>query len=122
MRMWMTDPAGMCRKHLLGEHVELHMFAGSLRKGLNLSGFYSRGLLEPKAIVKRHALLVEEFGRRGFSHGSPLDAEELGGIVAALPKEIRESRVNRANAKKELVRRCPECSAGLSALKIINRE
>lgn len=122
MRMWMTDPAGMCRKHLLGEHVELHMFAGSLRKSLNLSGFYARGLLEPAAIVNRHAKLVEEFGRRGFNHGSPLDADELGGIVAALPKEIREARVNRAKAKEELMRRCPDCMTGLSALELIYRE
>jgi len=28
--MWMTPPAGMCRKHLLGEHVELHMLLGQL--------------------------------------------------------------------------------------------
>jgi hypothetical protein len=30
MRMWMVPPKVMCRKHLLGEHVEIHMLAGSL--------------------------------------------------------------------------------------------
>lgn len=36
MRMWMLPTAGMCRKHLLGEHVELHMLLGSLRRGKNI--------------------------------------------------------------------------------------
>ena len=26
MRMWMVNPRIMCRQHLLGEHVEIHMF------------------------------------------------------------------------------------------------
>ena len=39
MRMWMLPTAGMCRKHLLGEHVELHMLLGSLRRGKNIEGF-----------------------------------------------------------------------------------
>lgn len=30
MRMWMVDPKIMCRKHLLGEHLELHMLAGCI--------------------------------------------------------------------------------------------
>lgn len=38
MRMWMLPPETMCRKHLLGEHVELHMLLGSLRRGKTLTG------------------------------------------------------------------------------------
>jgi hypothetical protein len=30
--MWMVDPRLVCSKHLLGEHVELHMFVGCLLK------------------------------------------------------------------------------------------
>lgn len=33
MRMWLVPPSHMCRKHLLGEHVELHMLLGTLKKG-----------------------------------------------------------------------------------------
>ena len=45
MRMWMLPPAGMCRKHLLGEHVELHMLLGSLRRGKIFRAFYLAGWL-----------------------------------------------------------------------------
>ena len=33
MRMWMVDPQIMCRQHLLGEHTEMHMFVGTLKRG-----------------------------------------------------------------------------------------
>ena len=62
MRMWMLPPAGMCRKHLLGEHVELHMLLGSLRRGKNIEGFLSGGLVDPQSIFARHEELVAEIG------------------------------------------------------------
>lgn len=36
MRMWMVPPELMCRQHLLGEHVELHMFVGAINKGTSV--------------------------------------------------------------------------------------
>lgn len=54
MRMWMLPTAGMCRKHLLGEHVELHMLLGSMRRGKNIEGFLSGGLVDPQRIFARH--------------------------------------------------------------------
>ena len=47
MRMWMVDPRGMCNKHLVGEHLELHMFVESLRKKMNLGGYFRSNCLEP---------------------------------------------------------------------------
>lgn len=38
MRMWNINPRYMCRKHLLGEHVETHMLVGSLRKEKSVQG------------------------------------------------------------------------------------
>ena len=35
----MVSPATMCRKHLLGEHVEIHMAVASLRLGKSVDGF-----------------------------------------------------------------------------------
>ena len=55
MRMWMVAPGKMCRKHLLGEHVEIHMLAGSLLKGRSIGGFLADGLLEPQSMRARHA-------------------------------------------------------------------
>ena len=72
MRMWMVDPKKMCRKHLLGEHVEIHMMAGTLLKGRSIDGFLERGLLEPQSARKRHDALAAEMQARGYNHASPL--------------------------------------------------
>lgn len=103
MRMWMVDPATMCRKHLLGEHVEIHMFIGTLRKGLNMDGYLSGNLLEPSALLQRHEELAAEMERRGYKHRSPLPQP------GPYPAEWDKVRIDRASALAELHRRCPEC-------------
>ena len=65
MRMWMVDPEIMCRQHLFGEHVEHHMFRGSMRKGCRQDGYITNDLLEPLSLDKRHEELVIEMTRRG---------------------------------------------------------
>lgn len=72
MRMWMVNPKKMCRKHLLGEHVELHMFVGTIKKGISIQGYIDNGLVNPRMIKKRHKELVKEMERRGYNHNSPL--------------------------------------------------
>ena len=72
MRQWLVDPRLLCRKHLLGEHVEHHMFVGSISKGKSVKGFLSDGLLEPKTLHARHAQLANEMISRGYNHKSPL--------------------------------------------------
>ena len=62
----MVDPRLLCRKHLLGEHVELHMLAGSLRRGISLQGFFENKLIEIHNVARRHEQLVREMKRRGF--------------------------------------------------------
>ena len=107
MRMWMLPTAGMCRKHLLGEHVELHMLLGSLRRGKNIEGFLSGGLVDPQRIFARHQELVAEMTRRGYKHNSPLDEQECATLVdgywgrAAIDTD--------ANAR-DLHQRCPDCA------------
>ncbi len=96
----MVDPRLMCRKHLLGEHVELHMLVGSLRKGVSLEGFFENKLIETHNIVRRHEQLVREMQRRGFRHASPL-------VVTAK----RAGRVDRRANLIELARRCRHCRA-----------
>ena len=76
MRMWMLPPETMCRKHLLGEHVELHMLLGSLRRGKNIDGFLAGKLVDPRRMFRRHEELVLEMERRGYRHASPLDEAE----------------------------------------------
>ena len=101
MRMWMVNPKIMCRKHLLGEHVELHMFIGTLKKGISVKGYLDDNLMEPESMYSRHAELVAEMEARGYNHKSPLPL-----IPVAMQK-----RVDSQASLKELLRRCPECAA-----------
>ena len=88
----------MCRKHLLGEHVETHMLFGTIKKGTSIKGYLEKGLLETHNIQKRHNELVEEMIRRGYKHNTILECcyPESGCI------DIEQNI-------KELYRRCPDC-------------
>ena len=110
MRMWMVDPRMMCRKHLLGEHVELHMLAGSLRRGRSIQGFIDGELVEPQNIYARHDVLAAEMVARGYNHQSMLPA-------TLLPKRSNGGHVDVILSVKELCRRCPECRSRLKCLK-----
>ncbi|HUW56064.1 MAG TPA: pyrimidine dimer DNA glycosylase/endonuclease V [Planctomycetota bacterium] len=104
MRMWMVDPRGMCDRHLLGEHVEIHMLVGCLRKRKNIRGYIEKGLVEVRSIRPRHDALVREMRRRHMNHASPLPRRmpfaEKGGPFG---------RVDREASLTELRRRCRRC-------------
>jgi hypothetical protein len=102
--MWMVPPQTMCRQHLLGEHVELHMFVGTIKKGRGIDGFLEQRILEPFAIKQRHDALVAEMTRRGYNHRSPLCAP-------LLPAKLKSVTVDSEASLTELLRRCPECLA-----------
>jgi hypothetical protein len=103
--MWMVDPKMMCRQHLLGEHVELHMFCGTLKKKGSIDGFIQNQLLEPNSIAKRHEELVKEMEARGMNHKSPIEVPDL----SYLPQNQKEFVVNKETSKAELLRRCQNC-------------
>ena len=97
----MVDPRIMCRQHLLGEHVEIHMFIGTISRGKSVKGYLEKGLLEVHNMYARHEELVEEMKRRGYRHCSDVDekwrvAEKLGAI-------------DRQKNLEELLKRCPRC-------------
>lgn len=82
MRIWDVPPHKLCRKHLLGEHSELHALWSILTK--NKKGYAHhpetlrwRGKL--KALYHRHDMLVEEMAQRGYRHQSPLDQTQATG-------------------------------------------
>ena len=108
----MVYPRTMCRKHLLGEHVELHMVAAHLRRGRKIDGFVAHNCVEPRSVGRRHAALAKEMARRGWQHASPL----------AQPPVARwqrpGARVDRAAALRELLRRCPTCRAHAKSCEI----
>ena len=107
MRMWMIDPKILCRKHLLGEHVELHMIVGSLRKKKSIKGFIKSNCIEPQSIALRHAQLVEEILSRGYNHKSSLEVEE--NLLDYLTTEDREVKVNVGSSLEDLTNRCADC-------------
>lgn len=103
--MWNVDPKKMCRKHLLGEHVELHMFVGSINRGINLEGYVKNNLVEPLSIRKRHLELVKELERRGYSHNSALPKIEFKKIK----QEFLGQVIDKEKSYQELLNRCSEC-------------
>ena len=100
MRMWNINPEYLCRKHLLGEHVEMHMFIGAIKKGISLKGYTKNKLVETDKIVQRHNELAIEMGNRGFNHKSPINGWECSFAVCKVDVE--------ANLK-ELSKRCINC-------------
>lgn len=106
MRMWMVDPAVLCRKHLLGEHVECHMFVGALRKGKSVAGYLAPTvMLAANQLAARHDALAAEMLRRGYQHHSPLEQPD----VSTLSPTQRQARVDTENSLLELRNRCNEC-------------
>lgn len=96
----MVNPKRMCRKHLLGEHVELHMLTATINKrNSSLQGYVDNGLIETSKIQERHDAIANEMLRRGYNHKSPL----------AYSDKLNLGKVNSKHSYNELLRRCPEC-------------
>jgi hypothetical protein len=101
--MWMVDPKILCLHHLLGEHLECHMFAGCLNKGKKVDGYIKNGILETKSIKSRHDELASEMIGRGYRHNTPLKDGDYGDF----------GHVCREKSLKELLSRCKVCSNNL---------
>ena len=76
MRIWDLPPKILCRKHLLGEHLELHCIWTIVTEGRKGYAHHPetlrwRGNL--KALYNRHDELVKEMKNRGYQHKSKLD-------------------------------------------------
>ncbi len=106
MRMWMMNPRLMCRKHLLGEHNELHKFVPYFKKKYKIDKRISPIVqIELSSYEKRHAQLANEMRRRGYSHKSPLKVPDF----SYLPKKQFLAKVDKKQSIYELKRRCAEC-------------
>ena len=100
MRMWNVNTAGMCNQHLLGEHVECHMFVATLNQGKSVQGYLDKGLLEIHNLKKRHDEISKEMKRRGMNHKSELP----------FFKKIKLGNIDSRKNKIELNKRCEECN------------
>ena len=103
MRMWMIDPEKICSKHLLGEHVEIHMLVGSIIKRKNIEGFLKKALVFPSQIKNRHDKIVIEMKKRGFNHRSKIPQYTL------IEEYMRETPVDLEFNIKDLSGRCKAC-------------
>ena len=104
MRSWGVDPSLLCNQHLLGEHVEMHMFAGTLRKGISVAGYVNDGLIEVDKIITRHEDLAVEMTLRGMNHKSPMPDDLV--LFSA-------GWINNFANLRELCRRCDKCRANI---------
>ena len=98
-RMWGVDPKKMCRKHLLGEHVEMHMLASSINKGRSVKGFQEKNCLDAPLIEERHNSIAEEMIRRGYNHQSPLKHTN----------NLESTPIDVVASYRDLISRCQEC-------------
>ncbi|MCJ7472248.1 MAG: pyrimidine dimer DNA glycosylase/endonuclease V [Actinobacteria bacterium] len=100
--MWGIDPKKLCNQHLLGEHVEMHMFVGCIKKGISLKGYYDNKLVCTDLIKKRHDDLMAEMISRSMKHNSPIVEIDLLGDFKYGEIDI-EANIN------ELISRCSKC-------------
>jgi len=78
MRIWDIPPEKLCRKHLLGEHRELHAIWSILvnnKIGYSKHPETLRWKGKLNALYIRHEKLVNEMKIRDFNHKSPLNKE-----------------------------------------------
>lgn len=114
MRLWLVRPELMCKQHLSGEHLECHMFYGSMEGERTLNGFYeARIFFGPRFLKQRHS----EIRRYLPGHKTPMEmnktithlASRINGRLRyfypdRLPTEedIKQSRLT-------LITRCRTC-------------
>lgn len=78
MRIWDVPPGRLCRKHLLGEHAELHAVWSVLtlkKPGYSRHPETLRWKGRLRALFLKHEEIVAEMLSRGYAHNSPLDEE-----------------------------------------------
>lgn len=97
--MWKVAPNLLCRQHLLGEHFEMHCFAGAFIQGKPLTHYIKYGFVELHNLHTRHDELRDEMIKRGYHHQSPI------------PDFItpREGHVDSFENLATLKNKCPEC-------------
>ena len=113
----MVNPSFLCRKHLLGEHGELHKFLSTWRKRCRIDGRVKGNAIEPESYQKRHDELAKEMVSRGYNHNSPCEQPDW----SYLPETQGDVRVNTEESLKELVSRCPQCKLRTSEAELTER-
>ncbi|PIR78498.1 MAG: pyrimidine dimer DNA glycosylase [Candidatus Magasanikbacteria bacterium CG10_big_fil_rev_8_21_14_0_10_36_16] len=109
MRVWDIHVKHLCKKHLLGEHRELHGLWNILTKHGGKGGYShhpetKRWIGKLKALYNRHEELVAEMTKRGYKHNSPLDKKLATG------SNDQKDFINTIKEQKNLLKEKPcEC-------------
>lgn len=103
MRMWMIPVSKLCDRHLLGEHVEIHMLVGCIKRKMNIAGYLTDKLVFPSKIQQRHKQIAAEMKKRGFNHKSELPEYTLS------RKYLKENQPDLKHNKQDLASRCQAC-------------
>jgi len=102
----MIDPRMLCKKHLLGEHGEIHKFRHNFVKKHSITGrMVPIVQIEPLNMKLRHDELAEEMTRRGYNHNSPYVLPDL----SHLSEEFLNAKANIGYNVIDLMERCEEC-------------
>ena len=116
MRQWLVNPIILCNKHLLGEHVEHHMFIGTLKRNISIKGYIDNNLIQPNSLVSRHNTLCDELLRRKyiktkkiFEHNSLIDFNEYLVLFNSLKIEYQNYIINQQSSLDDLINRCSQC-------------
>ena len=110
MRMWGSiNPKFLCNRHLLGEHVEMHMFVGTINKGISIEGYIRNNLVNPSYIEARHKELSDEMIRRGMNHNSILPKLNLNNV----PSGWRQYPIDTNVIEGILISRCQDCGKNI---------
>ncbi len=102
MRIWDIPPEKLCRKHLLGEHSELHGIWSILtkeKKGYSNHPEVKRWEGRLKALYSKHEEIVEEMKNRGYKHNSPLDPKLATG------ESEQKTRVDSYEEQKKILKK-----------------
>ncbi len=107
MRQWMVNPKIMCRKHLLGEHLEHHMFYEAIKNGRKVDGYVKNNLLEILSLKQRHDEVAEEMKRRGYRHNTPLEVDLQK--INQYSEDIKNYKIDKDKSLQDLLLRCSKC-------------
>lgn len=102
----MINPKVLCRKHLLGEHGELHKHRHMFEKQYSITGRIRPTIqIEPESMKKRHDELAQEILDRGYKHNSPYTQPSL----LYLPSCEKNAIVDPFKSISDLKLRCKDC-------------
>ena len=111
--MWGINPKLLCKKHLLGEHGEIHKHRHNFVKQHSISKRIAPVVqIAPEQMEVRHDELAAEMIRRGYNHNSPYQQPDL----SYLKKDERYAEIDTNISVLDLVLRCRDCAENLKNL------